>query len=149
MSEVINWLSRSKGPEAVVIYADFYDYDLNTNIFKLPEEKEGVLKLINSLIDELELNRLDDILFRLDLSPPDRNKSDQTFENMRTQVSNNRIEWTFEEIEEKGLDQWAYIVEVLPPNVNPVLVCFSTGFTSFDVEVLLPPNNLRYLEIKT
>ena len=45
MSEVINWLSRSKGPEAVVIYADFYDYDLNTNIFKLPEEKEGVLKV--------------------------------------------------------------------------------------------------------
>ena len=107
MSEVINWLSRSKGPEAVVIYADFYDYDLNTNIFKLPEEKEGVLKLINSLIDELEnqLNSIDDILFRLDLSPPDRNKSDQTFENMRTQVSNNRIEWAFEEIEEKGLEQ--------------------------------------------
>ena len=52
ISEVINWLREDsvvsrRGPNSIVVLADFYDYDINTQIYQLPTDKETVIKHIN------------------------------------------------------------------------------------------------------
>ena len=54
MSQVINWLTKTRGPESIVVAGDWYDYELNVTVFVLPEEKKGVLKGISNLFAEMD-----------------------------------------------------------------------------------------------
>lgn len=58
ISEVINWLRDDsvvsrRGPNAIVVVADFYDYEMTTQIFQLPEDKDDAINQINNILDDL------------------------------------------------------------------------------------------------
>jgi len=60
MSEVINWMRddsvvsrRRRGPNAIVVFADFYDYEMTTQVFQLPDEKGALLKNMKEILDSL------------------------------------------------------------------------------------------------
>ena len=60
ISEVINWLRDDsvvsrRGPNAIVVMADFYDYTLTTQVFQLPDDDVTVSlqieEIMGSMID--------------------------------------------------------------------------------------------------
>jgi len=60
ISEVINWLRDDsvvsrRGPNAIIVMADFYDYEMTTQIFQLPDDKDTAInqmkEIFASLID--------------------------------------------------------------------------------------------------
>ena len=58
ISEVINWLRDDsvvsrRGPNAIVVVADFYDYEMTTQIFQLPEDKDDAINQMNNILDDL------------------------------------------------------------------------------------------------
>lgn len=58
ISEVINWLRDDsvvsrRGPNAIVVVADFYDYEMTTQIFQLPEDKDDAINQINNILEDL------------------------------------------------------------------------------------------------
>lgn len=58
MSEVINWLRDDsvvsrRGPNAIVAFADFYDYEMTTQIYQLPDDKDDVIDNMKEILDSL------------------------------------------------------------------------------------------------
>ena len=58
ISEVINWLRDDsvvsrRGPNAIVVAADFYDYELVATVYQLPEEKNNVILQLKSILDSM------------------------------------------------------------------------------------------------
>jgi len=58
MSEVINWLRDDsvvsrRGPNAIVIMSDYYDYDLSTTIHELPQDKDTALNQMEEVLSRL------------------------------------------------------------------------------------------------
>lgn len=58
ISEVINWLRDDsvvsrRGPNAIVVAADFYDYELVATVYPLPEEKNNAILQLKSVLDSM------------------------------------------------------------------------------------------------
>ena len=61
ISEVINWMQDDerlklrlrRGPNAIVVMADFYDNELNQHVFQLPDEEITVVNTITEVMDAL------------------------------------------------------------------------------------------------
>jgi len=86
MSEVINWLTQGRGPESVIIYGDWYDYELSTSLYYGPTAKEDVKKSIHNIFAEVDTQFQDNIQM-----------------NVRTNKSNSGwIEYDYNAFIEKG-----------------------------------------------
>ncbi len=58
ISEVINWLRDDsvvsrRGPNAIVVMADFYDYMLTTQVFQLPDDDVTVVNQITEIMGSI------------------------------------------------------------------------------------------------
>ena len=58
MSEVINWLRDDsvvsrRGPNSIVLFADFYDYEMTTQVWQLPDDKDAVINSMKEILDSL------------------------------------------------------------------------------------------------
>lgn len=55
ISQVINYLQELRGPNSIVVMADFYDYTLTTQVFQLPDDDLTVVnqieEIMNTMID--------------------------------------------------------------------------------------------------
>ena len=58
ISEVINWLRNDsvvsrRGPNSIVLFADFYDYEMTTQVWQLPDDKDAVINSMKEILDSL------------------------------------------------------------------------------------------------
>jgi hypothetical protein len=65
MSQVINWLTKTRGPEAVIIYGDWYDYELSTQLYELPEKKADVFTALQNIFQEIDPQFQENIVINL------------------------------------------------------------------------------------
>lgn len=58
ISEVINWLRDDsvvsrRGPNAIVVVCDFYDYEITTQVFQLPDDDVTVVNQIREIMSSM------------------------------------------------------------------------------------------------
>ena len=58
ISEVINWLRDDsvvsrRGPNAIVVVCDFFDYDITTQVFQLPDDDVTVINQITEIMGSI------------------------------------------------------------------------------------------------
>lgn len=62
MSEVINWFTKSRCPESIIIYCEVVDYELSDTVFT---EKEDVMTALKNIFAEMDIDSAEDVTIRL------------------------------------------------------------------------------------
>ena len=90
MSNVINWLTKTRGPDAVVVFVEWYDYSISDVVFALPKQKNDVIVALKNVFSELDVSQAEDIAIDLKIRPQ---TNDRPY-----------LEWKYDDFMNKGTD---------------------------------------------
>ena len=94
MSTVINWLKETRGPDAVVVFVEWYDYSISDVVFALPKQKNDVVVAIKNVFSEMDVSNAEDIAIDLKIRPQTNEPPSQT----------NYLQWKYDDFINKGKD---------------------------------------------
>ena len=94
MSTVINWLKETRGPDAVVVFVEWYDYSISDVVFALPKQKNDVIVAIKNVFSEMDVSQAEDIAIDLKIRPQTNEPPSQT----------NYLQWKYDDFINKGKD---------------------------------------------
>ena len=90
MSNVINWLTETRGPDAIVVFVEWYDYSISDVVFALPKQKNDVIVAIKNVFSEMDVSQAEDIAIDLKIRPQ---TNDRPY-----------LEWKYDDFMNKGTD---------------------------------------------
>lgn len=84
MSEIINWITKARGPESIIIYCDVYDYELGDAVYT---EKEEVMMAIKNIFAEVNIEHIEDFVVSLKIE------------------KDPLLEWVYDDFERDGVEE--------------------------------------------
>ena len=91
--EIINWLKKTRGPDAIVIFVEWYDYTISDVVFALPKQKNDVIVAIKNIFDEMDVPNAEDIAIDVKIRPGNERLKETNY-----------TQWKYSDFEKVGKD---------------------------------------------
>ena len=91
--EIINWLKKTRGPDAIVIFVEWYDYTISDVVFALPEQKNDVIVAIKNIFGEMDVPNAEDIAIDVKIRPGNERLKETNY-----------TQWKYSDFEKVGKD---------------------------------------------